>query len=164
MAIMTPIAGRHVSDELKVKIKLMKIMQNHSIPVVAEKEFYEWAIESDILKDIYATAPEIEGDGFEQHLIDCCYKKLFGADVDSHKQMYVRLFQKALHSLLTNVMLIKEENLSIPHAEDPTLPVRYPELLQAGNINIDELHLSRWWIDTWEKICKTDSNEILVPL
>eukprot|EP00536_Pseudo-nitzschia_multiseries_P015205 jgi/Psemu1/41617/gm1.41617_g len=28
----------HVSDELKVKIKLMKIMQNHSIPLVAEKE------------------------------------------------------------------------------------------------------------------------------
>eukprot|EP00536_Pseudo-nitzschia_multiseries_P008447 jgi/Psemu1/20435/gm1.20435_g len=37
--IMTPNTGRHVSDALKVKIKLMKIMRNHRIPLVAEKEF-----------------------------------------------------------------------------------------------------------------------------
>eukprot|EP00536_Pseudo-nitzschia_multiseries_P010686 jgi/Psemu1/26727/gm1.26727_g len=46
-AIMKPNDGRHVSDELMVKIKLMKIMQNHSIPLVAENELYEWAIKSE---------------------------------------------------------------------------------------------------------------------
>eukprot|EP00536_Pseudo-nitzschia_multiseries_P007809 jgi/Psemu1/18801/gm1.18801_g len=105
-AIMTPIAGRHVSDLLKVKIKLMKIMQNHSIPLVAEKELYEWAIESEclnlfswmkghliktrssIMKDIYATVSEINGYGFEPHLTDWCYKKSIGADVAGCKQIY----------------------------------------------------------------------------
>eukprot|EP00536_Pseudo-nitzschia_multiseries_P011835 jgi/Psemu1/30227/gm1.30227_g len=41
--ITTPIAQRHISDKLKVKIKFMKIIRNHSIPVVAEKELYERA-------------------------------------------------------------------------------------------------------------------------
>eukprot|EP00536_Pseudo-nitzschia_multiseries_P011037 jgi/Psemu1/27664/gm1.27664_g len=116
-AIMTPNAGRHVSDELK-------------------KELYEWAIKSEhlnlfswmkgnliqmrsrVMKGIYKTVPEIEeGGGFEPHLINC---------------------GDALHSLLTNVTLVKEDNLSFPHAEDPTLPVQFPEL--QGNIDIDELH------------------------
>eukprot|EP00536_Pseudo-nitzschia_multiseries_P004436 jgi/Psemu1/9956/gm1.9956_g len=126
------------------------------IPLVAEKELCEWAIKlerlnlfswmkgnliqtrSRVTKDIYATAvPEIEGDGFEPHLIDWCYKKLIGAEV------------AALHSLLRNVALVNEENMSFPHAEDPTLPVRSLEL--QGNIHIDELHYSQCWIKTWEK-------------
>eukprot|EP00536_Pseudo-nitzschia_multiseries_P001167 jgi/Psemu1/2691/gm1.2691_g len=37
--------------------------------------------------------------------------------------------------------------------------VRFPEL--QGNIDIDELHHGEWWINTWEKRCKRDSNEIL---
>eukprot|EP00536_Pseudo-nitzschia_multiseries_P016225 jgi/Psemu1/45378/gm1.45378_g len=178
--ITTPNVGRNISDELKVKIKLMKIMRNHSIPLVAEKELYEWAIESErlnlfswtkgnliktrasVMKEISATVPEIKGDGFEPHLIDWCSKKSQSADVSSRKQIYVRSFQKALHSLLTNVTLVNEDNLSFPHAEDPTLPVRYPEL--QGNIDIDELHHGEWWINTWEKRCKSKSNEILVPI
>eukprot|EP00536_Pseudo-nitzschia_multiseries_P009727 jgi/Psemu1/24099/gm1.24099_g len=135
MAIMTPNAGREVSDKVKMRSRVMK--------------------------DIYATAPEIEDDGFEPHLINWCYsyKKSICADVASCKQIYARSFQKALHSLLTNVPLVKEEKLSFPHAEDPTLPVPYPEL--QGNIDIDKLPRDLWWINTWEKRCKTDSNEIL---
>eukprot|EP00536_Pseudo-nitzschia_multiseries_P011417 jgi/Psemu1/28838/gm1.28838_g len=179
-AIVTPNAGRHLADKLKVEIKLMKTMWNHSIPLVAEKELYEWAIKlehlnlfswtkrnliqtkSRVMKGIYATVPEIKGDGFEPHLIDWCYKKSIGADVVGHKEIYVWSFQKALHSLLTNQTLVKEENLSFPHAEDPTLLVHYPEL--QGNIDIDKLHHGEWWINTWEKRCKTDSNDILVPI
>eukprot|EP00536_Pseudo-nitzschia_multiseries_P005444 jgi/Psemu1/12567/gm1.12567_g len=178
-ANMTPIAGRYGSDKLKVKIKLMKIMWNHSIPVVAEKKLYEWIkleglnlfswtkgnliqMRSRVMKDIYVTVPEIGGDGFEPHHIDWCSKKLICGDIAGRKQIYVWSFQKVLHSLLTNVALVKEDNLSFPHAEDPTLPVRYPEL--QGNIHIDKLHPGQWWINTWEKRCKTDSNEILVPI
>eukprot|EP00536_Pseudo-nitzschia_multiseries_P019206 jgi/Psemu1/59494/gm1.59494_g len=110
MAIVTPNAGRNVSDELMVKITLMKIMQNHSIPLVAEKELYEWAIElerlhlfswmkgnlvqtrSTVMREIYATVPEIKGDGFEPHIIDWCSKKSFCADVPGRKQIYVWSF------------------------------------------------------------------------
>eukprot|EP00536_Pseudo-nitzschia_multiseries_P016219 jgi/Psemu1/45355/gm1.45355_g len=139
-----------------VKIKLMKIMRNHSIPLVAEKEL------SRVLRDISATAPEIKGDGFEPHLIDWCSKKSMTSDVPVCKEIYVWSFQKALHSLLTNVMLVKEENLSFPHDEDPMLPVWFPEL--QGNIDIDELHHSEWWINTWGKRCTRDLNEILGPI
>eukprot|EP00536_Pseudo-nitzschia_multiseries_P004903 jgi/Psemu1/11231/gm1.11231_g len=157
-AITTPNVGRNISDKLKVKIKLMKIMRNHSIPLVAEKELYEWAIESEqlhlfswtkgnliktrasVMKEISTIVPEIKGDGFEPHLIDWCSKKSKSAKVSGRKQIYVRSFQKALHSLLTNVTLVKEDYLSFPQAEDPTLPVLYPEL--QGNIDIDKLHHS----------------------
>eukprot|EP00536_Pseudo-nitzschia_multiseries_P003239 jgi/Psemu1/7227/gm1.7227_g len=147
-AIMTPNTGGHVSDELKVKIKLMKIMQNHtSIPLTRTR----------VMKDIY------EGDGFEPLLSDWRYRKSICADVASRKQIYVQSFQKTLYLLLTNVSLVKEENLSFPHAEqDPTLPVRHPEL--QGKIDIDELHHGQWWIDTWEKRCNTDRNKILIPI
>eukprot|EP00536_Pseudo-nitzschia_multiseries_P006434 jgi/Psemu1/15204/gm1.15204_g len=138
-SIMTPNAGRHVSDKLKAKIKLIKIMWNHSISLVTEKELYEWAFKSErlnlfswmkdnliqrrsrVMKEIYATVTEIEGDGFEPHLVDWCYKKSI-----------------SLHLLLTNVTLVKEDNLSFPHAEDPTLPVQFLEL--QGNSDIDKLH------------------------
>eukprot|EP00536_Pseudo-nitzschia_multiseries_P018811 jgi/Psemu1/57448/gm1.57448_g len=107
----------------------MKIMQNHSIPLVAEKELYEWT-RARVMKDIYATVrPEIEGDGFEPHLIDLCYKKLLG------------------------------RNDLFFHAEDPTLPVRYLEL--QGNIDIDELHHSQWWINTWEKRCNKQHDTVI---
>eukprot|EP00536_Pseudo-nitzschia_multiseries_P004582 jgi/Psemu1/10280/gm1.10280_g len=152
-------------------------MRNHSIPLVAEKELFEWAIKSErlnlfswtkgnliktrasVMKEISATVPEIKGDGFEPHLIDWCSKKSQSADVSGRKQIYVRSFQKALHSLLTNVTLVNEDNLLFPHAEDPTLSVRYPEL--QGNIDIDKLHHGEWWINTWEKRCKSELNEIL---
>eukprot|EP00536_Pseudo-nitzschia_multiseries_P010557 jgi/Psemu1/26302/gm1.26302_g len=159
----------------------MTVMKNHSIPLVAEKELYKWAIKlerlhlfswtkgnlvqmrSRVLREISATVPEIKGDGFEPHLIDWwCSKKSTTSDVPVRKEIYVLSFQKALHSLLTNVTLVKEENLSFPHAEDPMLPVRFPEL--QGNIDIDELHHGEWWINTWEKRCKRDLNEILLPI
>eukprot|EP00536_Pseudo-nitzschia_multiseries_P001402 jgi/Psemu1/3299/gm1.3299_g len=142
------------------------------------KELSEWAIKlerlnlfswmkgnpmqmrSRVMKGIYGTVPEIEGDGFEPLLIDWCYKKSIFAEVTGCKQIYIQSFQKALHLLLTNVTLVKEEDLSFPHAEDPTLPVCYPEL--QGNIDIDELHHGQWWIDTWEKRCSKDRIEILM--
>eukprot|EP00536_Pseudo-nitzschia_multiseries_P011129 jgi/Psemu1/27953/gm1.27953_g len=156
LVITTPNVGRNISDKLKVKIKLMKIMWNHSIPLVAEKEL------ASVMKEISAPVPEIKGNGFEPHLIDWCSKKSQNADVSSRKQIYVQPFQKVLHSLLMNVTLVKEDNLSFPHAEDPTLPVCHPEL--QGNIDIDGLHHGEWWINTWEKRCKSKSNEILVPI
>eukprot|EP00536_Pseudo-nitzschia_multiseries_P006127 jgi/Psemu1/14516/gm1.14516_g len=113
------------------------------------------------MREISATVPEIKGDGFEPHLIDWCSKKSMTSDVPVRKEIYVWSFQKALHSLLTNVTLVKEENLSFPHAEDPTLPVCFQEL--QGNIDIDELHHGEWWINTCEKRWKRDSNEIFVP-
>eukprot|EP00536_Pseudo-nitzschia_multiseries_P017856 jgi/Psemu1/52906/gm1.52906_g len=167
MAIMTPNARRHVSDKLMVKIKLMNFLQNHSIPLVAEKELCEWAIElertrSRVLREISTTVPERKGDGFEPHLIGWCSKKSTTSDVPICKEIYILSFQEALHSLLTNVTLVKEENLSFPHAEDPTLPVRFLEL--QGNVDIDELHHGEWWINTWGKRCKRDLNKILVPI
>eukprot|EP00536_Pseudo-nitzschia_multiseries_P011913 jgi/Psemu1/30483/gm1.30483_g len=147
MAMTTPIAGRRVSEK---------------------QELYEWVIESErlnlfswrkenliktrsrVMKDIYATVPEIEGDGFEPHLIDWCCKKLISTDVAGH-------INKSIQRHIG-----KEENLSFSYADDSTLPVCYPEL--QGNIDIDKLHHSQWWINTWEKRCNKCSNEILVPI
>eukprot|EP00536_Pseudo-nitzschia_multiseries_P003145 jgi/Psemu1/7045/gm1.7045_g len=103
------------------------------------------------MKGINTTVPEIEGDGFEPLLIDWCSEKLISADVAG-----------SLHPLLTNIMLVKEDNLSFPHTEDPMLPVHHPEL--KGNIDIDELRHGKWWIDTLEKRCNKDKNEILIPI
>eukprot|EP00536_Pseudo-nitzschia_multiseries_P003503 jgi/Psemu1/7965/gm1.7965_g len=104
MAIMTPNAGRHASDRVKVKIKLIKIIPGQGV-----------------LKDIYATVPEIEGDGFEPLLINWCYKKSIGADIASHEQIYVQSFQKALHSLLTNVTVTQPYRSAIQNYNKATM-------------------------------------------
>eukprot|EP00536_Pseudo-nitzschia_multiseries_P010616 jgi/Psemu1/26519/gm1.26519_g len=89
------------------------------------------------MKECYATVPEMEGGGFEHQLMVSCYKKLIGAGVAGRKQIHFRSFRKTLHFLLTNVVLVKEEYLSLLHADDPTLPVCHLDL--RGNIDIDEL-------------------------
>eukprot|EP00536_Pseudo-nitzschia_multiseries_P012670 jgi/Psemu1/32810/gm1.32810_g len=128
-AMTTPIAGRHVSDKVKEKIKLMKIMWNYLIKTRAT-----------VMKELYGTVAEIEGDDFQPQLIDWGFEKPIGVDIAG-----------PLHSLLTNITLIKEDNLSfLHHADNPALPVCHPEL--RGNIDTDELHHGQCSPDTWETI------------
>ena len=178
--ISTPNHHRHVSDELKVKIKLMKIMRNHNIPLAAERELYQWAAEAEsqqlfswsqgnlfktrksAMKELYKTAPEIEGGDFEPVVIDWRYKASFDPSHCGRKQIYVRSFRKALHSLLTNVTLVTECNLSFPNQNDPTSFERNPPL--ENDDIIRELHHGSWWIETWKRKCNPRNNEILVPI
>ena len=46
IVLITPSATRFVCAPTKVKIKLTKIMRDHNIPLVTERELYKWAIES----------------------------------------------------------------------------------------------------------------------
>ena len=174
--IVTPSVNRYVSAPTKVKIKLMKIMRDHNIPLVAERELYKWAIESEslpgfswsagnclirtrrkVFEECYKIAPELRNDRFEPHLIDWSSSGVVG-----HKQIYVRSFRRALFSLLTNASLIKEENLSFPNQTNPTSLVRDPEL--TPDTIISELHHGQWWLRTWKEKCVPNSNEILVPI
>ena len=47
--ITTLFQTRLVSAPTKRKIKLMKIMRDHNIPLVAEKELYNWGLEAESL-------------------------------------------------------------------------------------------------------------------
>ena len=75
-------------------------------------------------------------------------------------QVYVRSFRQALNSLLTNYMLVKEENFSFPLSDTPFLPNEF-EL--PNDVPITELHHGRWWTDSWKSIC-TEPDQILVPV
>eukprot|EP00536_Pseudo-nitzschia_multiseries_P017293 jgi/Psemu1/50201/gm1.50201_g len=137
--------------------KIQKVVQEH--PADLEQELRKMVVYhkketarlQKMIQTVLGRVPEIKGDGFEPHLIDWCSKKSMTSDVPVCKEIYIWSFQKGLHSLLTNVTLVKEKNLSFPHAEDPTSPVH-------------ELHHGEWLINTWGKRCTRDSNEILVPI
>ena len=174
--IKTPFEYRLLPPSTKVKIKLMKIMRDHNIPLVAERELYEWAIESErlsgftwstgssliktrqsVLEECYQAVPELRGDCFQPQLIQWRCNNEVG-----DKVIYVRSFRRALQSLLTNVSLIKEENLSFPNENNPTSPCRVPEF--TSDSLICELHHGEWWVETWKKKCHPDKDELLVPI
>ena len=75
-------------------------------------------------------------------------------------QVYVRSFQQALFSLLTNPILVKEENFSFPLEDTPFLP---NDFKYNPSAHMTELHHGQWWTQSWKSICQA-SDEILVPI
>ena len=69
-----------------------------------------------------------------------------------------------LHSLLTNVSLIKEENLSFTSQRTPTSPRRDPELTQDTLMICELHHRQQWQLQTWKDKCVANNNEMLVPI
>ena len=74
-------------------------------------------------------------------------------------QVYLRPFEKALKSLLSNTSIMKEENLSFPDSRSPYSYENFP-----SNTDITELHHGKWWSESWETCCNYDAKEILVPI
>ena len=64
-----------------------------------------------------------------------------------HKYISVR-FNDALYSLLTNKILMKEEHLSFPNAEDPCSGNHYSEITPTSTIS--QLHHGSWRSESWE--------------
>ena len=171
-----------VSGSMKVRIKLMKIMRDHNMPLCAEREICHWASEAHftdgfswgnadhvymkrptIMKQIGAVAPHHFREPFRPKLIDWCEKAIPNVHEGvSNQQIYVRSFKDALTSLLTNVTLMKEENLSFPNKETPLSYENNPPM--EGSTEITELHHGNWWGNTWKQKCSAEKNEILVPI
>ena len=174
------VEGRNV---LKIRIKLMKIMKDHNIPQCAEREIYDWAHEAQMtpgftwdnaldkyfkrettLKEMYEVYPECNGGGtFNPQLIDWRCKPVVGVHTGVAKQeLYVRSFTQALRSLITNVSLMKQENLAFPNDDTPISPEHNPPI--TDDTMISELHHGSWWTETWRDKCCEEKDEILVPI
>ena len=57
--------------------------------------------------------------------------------------IYVKNAIDAIYSLLSNMQLMREENLSLPDKRNPTSPINYPPLNKDSPIQ--ELHYGKWW-------------------
>ena len=78
------------------------------------------------------------------------------------QQVHVRSFDEALKGLLTDPLIMKEENLSFPNKNSPLSWDNDPKI--SGRTKICELHHGSWWKDTWKRLCSENTDEILVPL
>ena len=87
--------------------------------------------------------------------------------------LYIRDFQDALYELLSNEILMQENNLSFPNINHPFLsvPSEFAEIITNDIPNnekkdsyITKLHDGIWWKNSWKKLCAPNSNEILVPV
>ena len=78
------------------------------------------------------------------------------------QQVHVRSFDEALKGLLTDPLLVREENLSFPNENTPLSCDNVPII--SGDTKICELHHGSWWRDSWKKLCSGNTDEILVPL
>ena len=65
--------------------------------------------------------------------------------------IYVKSAIDAIFSLLSNMELMKEENISLPDKRDPTSPLQFPPMTM--NSEIKELHHGKWWTESWEMKC-----------
>ena len=157
--------------KLQVETELMKLMGHHKLPLVCFKEIFQWAMKSQKKEGFdFASLPHARSrKTILKHLKKCvpesnCLKN-FGTksikwlpdntDVD----LSVREFPDALSSLLNNKSVMKEENISMPHSCNPYSPHQFPEV-----DDMSELHHGSWWSDSWNQLCKDDTNEILVPV
>ena len=74
--------------------------------------------------------------------------------------VFVRPFEKALDSLLSNPKLMQECNLSLPNVRDPFSFEHDPAVTV-----ISELHHGSWWKDSWTMAnIDPSKNELLVPV
>ena len=157
--------------QLEVEIELMNLMIRHKMPLSAFQTIFNWAISnqrkssfnfatinaprsrSTILKEV-CNGLSITLDEFEPQWISW-------KPNDIPTQIYVRPFEKALHSLLRKPNLVKHGNFSFPDSRTPHSCESYP----LSN-TISELHHGKWWGESWKSLCNTepDSKEILVPV
>ena len=159
---------------LVAEVELLNVLQKNHLPMNTFQLVMEWAhrqterhsqrmfgfadnfasnrTRETIIKDIRNYIPLVEY-SFRPHGINWLPdNKLV--------QVQVRSFQQALFSLLTNPVLVKEENFSFPLRDTPFLPNDFE---YDPTVPMTELHHGRWWTQSWKSICQAP-DKILVPI
>ena len=160
---------------LLTEIELMDIFNHHKCPQIVRKHITQWISKvattrpgfdfsqltyrkpKVIMKEIMSdpSLPLLLNNGFDSGTINW---------LPDNKpiQIHFRSFQKALSSLLSNPILVKQKKFSFIHSSNPCTPDNFPEL--TNDTEISELHHGSWWSDTWRQECDPDSNQILVSI
>ena len=175
------------NPQLTPEIDLMNIMTQHKMPLTAFKTIFNWAKRSQGLEgfDFAANCTETRG----RHKILSEIRRISqDKNVDEFKpqlvsnwlplkkatKVYVRDFQTALKSLLTNKSLVNEENLCFPDPKVPYIWEEFPDPWDDKERVIKELCDGRWWVNTWKEKCllkkkdeygdSDEEKEILIPI
>ena len=159
------------SNMLIAEIELLNVMIRHKMPLNAYKSIFEWAKMCQGMTGFEFSSRTTKRrerqtivNEIHNHIAIPDYafepKTIKWLPDEKPIQVYVRPFMKAVNALLSNPALVKEENFSFPHPENPFLS----KPTETGEKTyITELHHGKWWSETWEKKC-TAENEILVPV
>ena len=160
-----------MSDALTVEAELINLLHGIKAPLSAYTTIMQWAKRSQgrfgfNFKNMHTITPRDNAvKNIEKHFNLTPNSEIFQQipvqwlPDNTALEISVRPFQHALNSLLTNSHILKEENLSFPNSETPYSYENVPSV----NV-ISELHHGKWWSDTWQKRCKANSKEILVPI
>eukprot|EP00980_Cylindrotheca_fusiformis_P016094 scaffold4764_cov84-Cylindrotheca_fusiformis.AAC.4 len=155
-----------ISDD----IALVELVRRHRLPLSTVKDFSDWAHNAVQKKrDYFQKKPTTYGEivsrlhrqlgleatnEFQPHLINWLPD-------EKPITIYVRPFLACVFELLENPRNVGTggQNISLPH---PTDPYRSKPDVQPDHVS--ELHHGKWWSRTWEKLCKPEKKEILVPI
>jgi len=164
-----------IPPDLVAEVELLNILQRNHLPMITLNTVMKWAHRQNvrhskrtngsfvdsfssnrsratIIKDICNYIPPVQY-SFQSTAINW---------VPGNKmvQVYVRSFHQALFSLLTNPLIVMEENFSFPLEDTPFLP---DDFKYNPGVPMKELHHGRWWTQSWKSICQAP-DEILVPI
>ena len=156
------------------EIKLLNILQNNHVPMILFKQIFDWHLccLSDVERNnsnstfsvqrTSARSRETMLNEIPKHIpkINCNFKPTHINWLPDNKfvEICIQNFQDALFSLLTNPMLVKEENASFLN---PCSPFISHNLLRNPESPMTELHHGTWWTESWNKLC-TSPDKILV--
>ena len=150
---------------LSSEIKLLNIIQKSHLPMTTCKQIFDWHLcclsdlqknnqisfphvsarsRHTILKNVTEFLPELKCTIESAHINWLPHNHLV--------EIQVRRFHDALFSLLTNPMLVKQENFSFP---DPTSPFIPNNPLRNPESPMTELHHGTWWTKSWNHLCKS---------
>ena len=158
-----------ITPHLIAEVELLNILQRNNLPMNTFKFVMDWAIRcnNSDLPGLIPTASRKRPTVLTEICdylprVDYTFKPYGINMLPDNKlvQVHVRSFRQALFLLLTNHMLVKEENFSFPLSDTPFLPKEF-EL--QNDVPITELHHGRWWTESWKSLC-TESDQILVPI
>ena len=163
-------------SHLATEIELLNILQNNHVPMILFKQIFDWHLccLSDVKRNnsnstfsvqrTSARSGETMLNEIPKHIpkINHNFKPTHINWLPDNKfvEICVRDFQDALFSLLTDPMLVKEENISLPNPRSPFIS-HNPQ--RNRDSPMTELHHGQWWTESWDKLC-TSPDEILVPV
>lgn len=158
-----------LTSQLIAEIELLNILQKNNLPMNTFKYVMDWAVRCNesvggLSTIIDSRSRQTVVEDLENFIPRYHYSfKPYGINwLPDNKlvQVQVRSFRQALFSLLTNPMLVKENNFSFPMRDTPFLPADFK---LDNDTPITELHHGKWWTQSWKSLC-TEPDQILVPI